>query len=393
MSRKRFSMKMLAGSIFAGAVYGIAGEAAYRYMKQHVSPIAGTTLYFTGMYLFLGIVVYLVGRMGQSKADGRVNKKQWAAAFALIVLFSALSAWFYNWIGTGWHRQEFPAYLFVIDNSGSMNETDPDGMRYEAIDKLLEHKEPEFCYGIYYFADTAKIARNMAPIREGNAKLEPENGGGTAVIGVLDTILQDLESERLKLPDRCRMILLSDGYATDVDAASRYDCIRRLEQFADKGISISTVGMAGDVDTELLMLAADKTGGTYVSVQDVEQLEAGMRMAAQSDAEHRDLLGYRSEGDADWLLAGLRIVLIVGLGILIAVEKTVLCERFLNTNSVLLSSAAGSALGGICLELGMNTLGLHPGLMRVLLCVLLGFTLLREDEVGVGVDVDGRMMG
>ncbi len=65
---------------------------------------------------------------------------------------------------------------------------------------------------------------------------------------------------------------------------------------------------------------------------------------------------------------------------MVAVEKTVLCERFLNTNSVLASSVAGSALGGICLEAGMNMLGLHPSAMRAALCVLVGFTLLREDE-------------
>ena len=80
MSRKRFSFKMLAGSILAGAAYGIAGEAAYSYLKQRVSPTLVTALYFTGMYLFIGIVVYLVGRMGHAKADGQVNKKQWAAA-------------------------------------------------------------------------------------------------------------------------------------------------------------------------------------------------------------------------------------------------------------------------------------------------------------------------
>ena len=41
---------------------------------------------------------------------------------------------------------------------------------------------------------------------------------------------------------------------------------------------------------------------------------------------------------------------------------------------------AGSALGGICLEAGMNMLGLHPSAMRAALCVLVGFTLLREDD-------------
>lgn len=382
MSRSRFFIKMLAGSILAGFLYGLIGEFFYQNMGRSMSHIFVTMIYFTGMYVFLGIAVYLIGRLGHYQAFGAVNRKQWVAAFAMMVLLSALFAFLYGWIGTG-HRLDVSSYLFVIDNSGSMNQTDPSGMRYEAIDRLLEDKEPEFCYGIYHFADDAEMVRNMAPVREGRTEYEAENGGGTAVIRALDTILSDLDTGRLVLDDRCRMILLSDGYATDVDDTSCYDCIRRLEQFAKRGISISTVGMTKDVDTQLLMLAADKTGGTYVSVQDVEQLEQGMRQAAQTDGENRDLLGYRSENDTGILLAVLRVCFIVALGLLTAVEKTVLCERFLNTNSVLIGSAVGSALGGLCLEIGMNTLGLHPSAMRIALCVLTGFTLLHEDVVVV----------
>lgn len=379
MSKHRFSFKMLLGSILAGLLYGFGGEILYQQMQRRVSNIVVAVVYFTGMYLFFAAAVYLIGRMGYSYANGRVNKKQWAAAFVLMVLLSALFAFLYSRIGTGGKRQEFSSYLFVIDHSGSMNQTDPDGMRYKAMEKLLEHKEPSFCYGVYHFADTVKMARNMLPVREKSEEYQVENGGGTAVNLALETILQDLEAGRLKLSDRCRMILLSDGYATDIDEVSRYRCIRRLEQFADRGISISTVGMANDVDKELLTLIADKTGGAYVSVQEAVQLEAGMWQAAQTDAVNRDLLGYRSEGDAKVLPAVLRVVFLIGLGILIAVEKTVLCERFLNTNSVLASSVAGSAFGGICLEAGMNTFGMNPMAMRVALCVLLGFTLLRED--------------
>lgn len=335
-------------------------------------------IYFTGMYLFLGLAVYTIGKLGNYQAYGPVNRRQWVAALILMLLLSASFEFLYGWIGTG-GKQQVSSYLFVIDNSGSMEKTDPDGMRYQAIEKLLENKDPDFSYGVYHFSDSAELVRDMAPVSAGTAGRESVNSGGTAVLHALDTILQDLDQGKLVLDDHCRMILLSDGYATDVDEASRYECIRRLEQFADRGISISTVGMTGNVDTQLLMLAADKTGGTYVSVQDVEQLEQGMRQAAQTEEENRNLLGYRSEGSTGIVYVILRIFFIICLGMLIAVEKTVLCERFLNTNSVLVSSVIGSALAGICLEAGMNTWGLHPSAMRIALCVLIAFTLLHED--------------
>ncbi len=386
MSRSRFSIKMLIGSILAGFIYGLIGEYVYQNIERTVSPVVITTVYFTAMYLFVGFAVYMLGKLGHYYADSSVNRRQWAAAFVLMLLLAALFQVIYGRIGTKTSEQ-VSSYLFVIDNSGSMGKTDPNGMRYEAIQTLLEHKDPDFCYGIYHFSDSAQMVRNMEPVSEGGVGREPVNQGGTAVINALDTILHDLDESTLQLDNHCRMILLSDGYATDLDETSRYDCIRKLEQFADRGISISTVGMTGDVDTQLLMLIADKTGGTYVSVRNVEQLEQGMRQAAQTQEGSRNLLGYRSEKDTGILFSAVRIIFIICLGILVAVEKTVLCERFLNTNSVLVSSVIGSALAGICLEAGMNTFGLHPSVMRIALCILIAFTLLHEDVVMAADDM------
>lgn len=374
-------MKMLAGSILAGLAYGCIGEIIYRNLERDMPHILFFTLYMTGLFLCLGLAVFLIGKLGYCQVYGAVNRKQWAASFLLVVVLSACFEYLYGEVSFFGRRQAYGSYLFVIDNSGSMNENDPDGLRYQAIEKLLENKKSDFCYGVYHFSDTAKMVRPMAPVSEPGPKAEVVNEGGTAVLRVLDTVLEDLDSGKLRLDERCRMILLSDGYATDVDEAGRYDCIRRLEQFAQRGISISTVGMAGDVDTQLLMLAADKTGGTYVNVTDVSQLEQGMRQAAQTEEEKRSLLGYRSVGEGDLLYGLLRVILIAGLGMLVAVEKTVLCERFLNTNSVLVSSVAGSVLAGICLEVGMNLLGVEPSAARVAGCVLLGITVLYEDMV------------
>lgn len=379
MNRRRFSVRMLAGSILAGFAYGCIGEIFYRKLERGMPQILLVTLYVTGLFLFLGLSVFLIGRFGYYQVYGAVNRRQWVVSFLLVAALSAGFEFLYGEISFLGRRQAFSSYLFVIDHSGSMNETDPDGLRYEAIRKLLEHKDPDFCYGVYHFSDTAGMVRGMAPVSEKSPETEIINEGGTAVLHALDTILEDLDSGKLKLDQRCRMILLSDGYATDVDEAGRYDCIRRLEQFAECGISISTVGMAGEADTQLLTLIADKTGGTYVSVGDVSQLEQGMRQAAQAEEEKRSLLGYRSAGERDWLYGVLRVVLIAGLGMLVAVEKTVLCERFLNTNSVLVSSAVGSVLAGVCLEVGMNLLGAEPSAARVAGCVLMGVTVLYED--------------
>lgn len=144
-----------------------------------------------------------------------------------------------------------------------------------------------------------------------------------------------------------------------------------------------------------MTMIADKTGGVYVKAEDVTTLEAAMNQAAVSHNTARNLLGYRSAFFLNGLLGVMRIVFIALLGVVIAVEKTILAERFLDTSAVLMSSAIGSILAGICIEIGMNMLGVHPTIMRMITCVLIAFTLLKNDlgnryEEGAGVKYAGR---
>ena len=116
-----------------------------------------------------------------------------------------------------------------------------------------------------------------------------------------------------------------------------------------------------------------------MKADDVSALEEAMNQAAVSQNTTRNLLGYRSAFFLNGLLGAMRIAFIAVLGIVIAVEKTILSERFLDTSAVMQSSAIGSILAGICIELGMNMLGVHPTIMRILTCILIAFTLLKND--------------
>ncbi len=65
MWKKRFSIKMIIGSILAGFIYGLAGELIYKSMELPVPHIIVVMLYFTGMFLFIGIAVYFIGKSGK----------------------------------------------------------------------------------------------------------------------------------------------------------------------------------------------------------------------------------------------------------------------------------------------------------------------------------------
>ncbi len=377
MEKGRYSIIMLLGSILAGLVYAFLGEFFYSAAQNILPGIAITAVYFTGLFLFLGIAVYLIGKLVYSQSYSPVNKKQWILTFVLIIGLSCLFEFIYEIIQPGERLKDFDSYLFIIDDSGSMEITDPGFDRYKVIENMTKDKPEDFRYGIYSFSDETTVLRDMAPVSV-KSDFAASLGGGTAIKGALTTVLADIDTGKLKDMGNCRILLLSDGEATDVDAFNKYRCTELLDDYAKKGISISTIGFEVP-DDELMNLIADKTGGVYVKVENIDQLENGMMEAAKVNKIYRNLLGFRDNSFLNILLGILRIVFVAGLGVIIALEKTILCERFINTTSVLISSLFGGILAGICLEIGMNGLGIPPVIMRTLTCILIAFVLLRQD--------------
>lgn len=378
MSRGRYSIKMLLATIIAGAIYSVIAEIFYQMAEDTVPGLVLIPVYFTGLFLVLGGTVLATGKMIYSRSAGSINKKQWLITFLLIVVLSVFFEFLYEIINDRKKTEEITAYLFVLDDSGSMEQNDPDRIRYQVIDTLLADKPDDFQYGIYSFNNEIKVLREMAPKSQKADYDYPEAEGGTRIRGALSEIVSDLDAGTLLLDEHSRIILLSDGYATDISFFSKNRVLKALKGLVKKGISVSTVGLSNADDT-LMTMIADKTGGVYVKADDVSALEEAMNQAAVSQNTTRNLLGYRSAFFLNGLLGAMRIAFIAVLGIVIAVEKTILSERFLDTSAVMQSSAIGSILAGICIELGMNMLGVHPTIMRILTCILIAFTLLKND--------------
>lgn len=381
MKKGRYSLKMLLGSIFAGVIFAFIGEAVYQALHNLLPRVAMAEIYFVGLFLFLGFAIWLIGKTVYSRSFKGVPMKQWVKVFLAMLVLTAVFELLYE-IQIKWKAAEIDAYIFVIDDSGSMVDTDPEGLRFAAIESILAEKPQDFCYAVYTFSDEATLVRGMEP--QSN-KAEYSHGnvwGGTAIKGTLEKILEDIDSGTLDVKGlNCHVIFLSDGDATDISSFNKYSITTALNEYAQKGISISTVGLLY-ADVDLMSLIAEKTGGVFVSVDNVSNLEEGMAQAGTTGTDDRHLLGYRNAMKADLLYAVLRILFITGLGIVIGLEKAIICEKFLDTAAVIKSSAVGSVLAGLCIEVGMNGLGIHPVLIRMLVCILISFTLLREDFLG-----------
>lgn len=379
MEKGRYSGKMLIGSILAGVLYAGMGEIFYQRLKGVFPDLFLVTGYLMGLFLWIGFVVWIIGKWVYHRVYKKVSIKQWVWITLAMLVFAIGFEWLYEMSFHG-QTKRYDSYLFVIDNSGSMDRSDPNGLRFETIETVLAEKPEKFSYAIYLFSDSAILVRKLG---DQTTDLEYDRGnnhGMTAIKGTLQTILEDIENGTLDLEGRNgHVILLSDGAATDIH--SREEFLAVLDGFVQKEISISTVGLL-NADEELMSEIATITGGVFVSVEEIEDLEDAMVQAGQEKVIERNLLDYREGKNMDLLYAGMRIGFLILLGILIGLQKAVLCERFLDTSSVMKSSIVGSVLAGVCMEIGINHLEGEAVVVRGLFCGLVAFTLLREDFVG-----------
>lgn len=374
----KYSLKMLIGSILAGLVYALIAEPFVRIGERVLPGMVIVPVYFLGLFLVLGLAVFLISKITYSSTQSRINMKQWVITLVLIIGLSLLFEFIYEVVRPKAKTKDFDSYIFILDDSGSMIQNDPNYLRYQAIDKLLEDKSPDFKYAVYSFSTECTMLRSMQPISAGEFNPTLYSDGLTEIKATLTQVMDDIESGAMTLGKNTRIIFLSDGYATDVDFWTKGTLVPLLDKYAEKEVSISTVGLMY-ADKSLMSMIADKTGGEYINVDNIDDLIQGMTQAGKMNLAKRHLLGWRPRADFAVLLGILRVLFVGILGVVIAVEKTVLCEKFLNTNSVLYSSAISSILAGICIEIGMNAIGVQPTIMRTMTCILIAFTLLRED--------------
>jgi uncharacterized membrane protein/uncharacterized protein YegL len=158
------------------------------------------------------------------------------------------------------------AMVLVIDRSGSMT-----GIKIEmakaaakatadtlAGDDLLEV--------IAFDSAPMRIvrmtpAKHRARIQNDIARIQP--GGGTEIFPALDAAYTELRVTRAR---KKHVILLTDGQAPPGG-------IRDLTQaMVAEGITVSTVGLGGDVDENLLRMISDLGGGRFYKVSDPQSL-------------------------------------------------------------------------------------------------------------------------
>ena len=129
----------------------------------------------------------------------------------------------------------------------------------------------------------------------------------------------------------------------------------------------------GSVDKQLMRKMAETTGGTFISINQAEDLADAMNTAATSYSE-RNLLSIRYMKHLNKLFGCLRVLFLSLIGLTIG---GLLAFAYMDNASIpliLISSAISSVLGSILFELGIQT-GVYQSILLFLLWILYASTL------------------
>ena len=244
-----------------------------------------------------------------------------------------------------------------------MSTNDPDQLRYSAIDVELKDMPSDFDYMIYSFSDNVSIQKQMTPISSGIPEIHGLSTGGTAIRSALSTVISDYKNGVWDGGDSPRVILLTDGCATDIGLFNLIGSI--LKEFKSEKISISTVGL-GIVDKKLMDKIAKTTCGVFIDVSEAAELSDALSHAAVSHAE-RDLLSDRHLAKLDWLYGLLRVLFLFIIGTCIGLACGVLYGVPDSFSIIAISSAIKSLVGAISMEVGICTIGIPVKIMWLIL--------------------------
>ncbi len=175
-------------------------------------------------------------------------------------------------------RDERPpvALLLVIDHSGSMDEGQKLPMAQEAAIRATEILGPDDLIGVLIFDNRFQWVVPFQPVSDGATLLGIQTqiattrpGGGTRILQALEVgipnFVEEVDFDGPKLT-----VLFSDGKSFDGDGNESYDPV--INSAKEVGITISTIGIGSDLDTELLEYLAEQGGGRYYLAENPEQL-------------------------------------------------------------------------------------------------------------------------
>lgn len=344
-----FSIIATLASLLAGVIYYFPGEILYQMLRGIVPGPILIALYFLGLALCVFLVIFIL-----SKILGNYSHLHYTfgKTIAIVLLMTcigvpAVSAGLEFLYELGGEEVPEPKnYVFLIDNSSSMEGNDPTGSRRQIVEDVANSLSPDLNVGVYTFANNTTEVLATGSVSPGAVSI-PEYAvealGGTALYGCIIDVANRLPDTLTA--DRTKFVILTDGSPTD----DGYNNAVRLCR--EKNIAVSCVGF-GDYNQNMFYDLANRTGGNFMSADDVAQLRASVTEVINQEPVNRDLISSRNDGTyGSGLYAFLRVLFICIIGLVFAYLKYLNAAMPKLSVPFLIACLASALLGGIFIEL------------------------------------------
>lgn len=281
-----------------------------------------TLLALTGLFAQIGLALYAAIWPQRLKLQ-----RGWSARLICLVLalflVGALMQFLY---GLGGTRKATSAddFVLLIDDSGSMSQTDPGRQRVAASETLVQKLDTSNRIAMAFFVDDIIFSLPMEPVtsqkREQirSAVSQLRSNGNTDINAALNYALTLSHDNPQRVTD---VILLTDGESYDVDVHFL------SESYRARNMRLSAIVLNSGLRNHSIKKLVAMTGGKLYGVDQLDDL-IGVYGKVGFITYDRDLLGLRNYMDHDNLLLGaLRIIswlifgLIMGFGMILLLDQ------------------------------------------------------------------------
>lgn len=395
--QERFHLALFICALAGGILAALIGQAIYNGMYDP----SGSNIVTVGLILAVisGLVLLACAlcelfrpRLTMNRELNLPRTLSGLLVVAVVFAVGCLCEFIYE-LRSGNTRVSFDDYIFAIDDSESMLETDPMQLRYSALGELLDSLDDDQRAGLVRFNENARASVDMAELDEAQRTLlseelnNPRSAGTTNIFGALEVSL-DLYRDAARSNRVPVVVLLSDGFHSSPYGRNNFN--RAVDAFVKEEVVINTVSLGQNADEVLLENLAQATGGQYFKVEEASDLAEAFQRAS-TVTTYRCLFSSRSNVQR-WnaLYMILRVLFLALPGIVIGFFILLLLRHRLAYRQLLVSGVAG-LLAGVTMEVG--TLFFLPlPLTHTVSWILYSIVLVRYNDSVSGIRQSGFEM-
>lgn len=376
--QRKINLLLLCFSLLGGGVAFVLGELLLGRRPYDLPSILIVGIYFAIVALGVGLGA-LLAEMISPRLNGLSWKQRylgmsWKLLPLTVVLLlgvGALTEFVYelNFGGV----KPVKNVVMVIDDSGSMQQSDPGNSRYAAAEALVQQMDKDNQVAVVTFSQDASVVQPLISLKspENREKVSAvirslqTTDGGTNISGALTEAMNVINSDG-QTSRGAMVIMLSDGF-------SQFDTSRELNEYVSRGIKVNTIGLALDDQSgsRLLQDIASVTGGQYYDVTDADRLGDVFQQIYDRLGD-RTLLTERSDATADSpYYAVVRILALILVGTALGIGLGIVFDNRHLAKSFGFGGWVSGLCAGLILEFGLSGQSFGDALIRLIALLVL----------------------